>query len=72
MYVIVKILGVGRVGVCMLCPCVSEKHGNGEGVDCQEIFRLSDTRKYMSLDSSTEGGGIYPRTGLISNSPTKS
>jgi hypothetical protein len=53
-HVIVRIVGVGRVElVCMMsvCPvgCLNEDHGNGEGVDFQEISRLSDTRRYSSV-----------------------
>ena len=31
MHVNVRSVGVGRVGVCILCTCVSEEGGDGEG-----------------------------------------
>ena len=53
-------MGVGRVEVvCMLCACVSEEHGNGEGKDLKELSRLSDSRRYISLAAdSAKGWGL--------------
>ena len=50
MYVIVRIVGVGRVGVCILCTYVSEDRGDGEGVDSETISLLSYTLKYSLTD----------------------
>ena len=50
MHVNVRNVGVGRVGVCMMCACVSEYHkDDGEGVDLVELARMSYTRRYISL-----------------------
>ena len=48
MHVNVRSVGVGRVGVCMLCTCVSEEGGDGESVDSEELSLLSYTRRYVS------------------------
>ncbi len=46
MQVKVRSVGVGGVGVCMLCASVREYHrDNGEGVDLEEVARLSYTRR---------------------------
>ena len=47
--VIVRSVVVDRVETCMLCACVSEEHGNREGVVLHEVYRFSYTRKYISL-----------------------
>ncbi len=49
MYVIVRILGVGRGGVCMLCTYVSEERGDGKGEDSEPLSLLSYILKYISL-----------------------
>ncbi len=38
-----------------LCACVSEYHRDGEGADWRELFRLSYTRRYISLAGESEG-----------------
>jgi hypothetical protein len=40
---------VGRVWDCMLCTCVSEEGGGGEGVDSEAPSLLSHTLRYVSL-----------------------
>jgi hypothetical protein len=52
-YVKVSNVGVGGVGVCMMCGSVSE-YPKGlrvleEGSDFQDLARLSYTRRYISL-----------------------
>ncbi len=44
--------GVGRV----LCVCVSEYRTDEEGVDLEDLFRMSYTRKYISLAQPEAGG----------------
>ena len=60
----VRSVGVGRVGVCMLCACVSEYHRDGEGAGLQELSLPSYTRKYISLTVesavlSARGWGMF-------------
>ena len=43
MYVNVRRVGVGRVGVCMLCVCDSEKRDRGVGVRVNDTM-LSETQ----------------------------
>jgi hypothetical protein len=40
---------VGRVWDCMLCTCVSEEGGGGEGVGSEAPSLLSYTLRYVSL-----------------------
>ena len=51
MYVNVRSVGVGRVGVCMLCACDNEEreHGMGSGVNAT---MLSQTLAVISLAES--------------------
>ena len=50
MNVHVRSVDVGRVRVCMFCPCVNEYHRNdGEGVGLEDLVRLSYTGRYISL-----------------------
>ena len=49
MHVNVRSVGVGRVGVCMLCTCVSEEGGDGEGAGSEAPSLLSYTLRYVSL-----------------------
>ena len=49
MNVIVMSVGVGRVGVCILCTYVSEERGDGEGTGSEALSLLSYTLKYISL-----------------------
>ena len=42
-------VGVRRVWDCMLCGCVSEEGGDGEGVDLEATSLLSYTLRYVSL-----------------------
>jgi hypothetical protein len=46
---IVSSVGVGRVWDCMLCTCVSEEGGDGEGVGSEAPSLLSYTLRYVSL-----------------------
>ena len=43
MHVIVRSVGVGRVGVSMLCTYVSEERGNGEGAGSEALPLLIHT-----------------------------
>ncbi len=45
----VRSVGVGRVGVCMLCTYVIEVGGDGEGTDSAVSSLLSYTLRYISL-----------------------
>ena len=45
----VRSVGVRRVWDCMLCACVSEEGGDGEGVDLEAPSLPSYTLKYVSL-----------------------
>ena len=45
----VRSVGVRRVWDCMLCACVSEEGGDGEGVDLEAPSLLSYTLRYISL-----------------------
>ena len=46
----VRNVDVGRVRVCMLCACVNKYHrDDGEGVDLEQLARLSYTRRYSTL-----------------------
>jgi hypothetical protein len=45
----VRRVGLGRVWDCMLCTCVNEEGGDGEGVDSSEPSLLSYTLRYISL-----------------------
>ena len=47
MHVIVRSVGVGRVGVCMLCTYVSEERGDGEGAGSEALSLLSYILKYI-------------------------
>ena len=59
MYVNVRRVGVGRVGVCMLCTSVSEEGGDGEGADSEASSLLSYTLRYISLTvESSRGWGM--------------
>ncbi len=49
MYVNVRSVGVGRVGVCMMCTYVNEEGGDGEGADSEDLSLLSYTLRYVSL-----------------------
>jgi hypothetical protein len=40
---------VGRVWDCILCTCVSEEGGDGEGTDSEVVSLLSYTLRYVSL-----------------------
>jgi hypothetical protein len=40
---------VGRVWDCMMCTCVSEDGGDGEGADSEAPSLLSYTLRYVSL-----------------------
>ena len=42
-------MGVGRVWDGMLCTCVSEEGGDGEGVGSEVPSLLSYTLRYVSL-----------------------
>ena len=60
LHVIVRSVGVGRVEVYILCACVSEEHGNGEVSEWEDLSRLSDTRRYISLAvESVKGWGLW-------------
>ncbi len=54
-------MGVGGLGVCILCVSVSEQYrDNGEGVVLQELTRLTYTRTHVILVSrwsQSETGG---------------
>ncbi len=43
----VRSVGVGRVGVCMLCTCVSEEGWDGESVASEALSLLSYTLRYV-------------------------
>ena len=45
----VRSVGVGRVWDCMLCTCVSEEGGDGEGESSEAPSLLSCTLFYVSL-----------------------
>ena len=45
----VRSVGVRRVWDCMLCACVSEEGGDGEGVGSETPSLLSYTLRYVSL-----------------------
>ena len=45
----VRIVDVGRVWDCMLCTCMSEKGGDGEGESSEEPSLLSYTLRYVSF-----------------------
>ena len=45
----VRSVGVRRVWDCMLCACVSEEGGDGEGVDLEAPSLASYTLRYVSL-----------------------
>jgi hypothetical protein len=45
----VRIVDVGRVWDCMLCTCVSEEGGDGEGERSEAPSLLSYTLRYVSL-----------------------
>ena len=49
MNVNVRSVGVGRVGVCMLCTSVTEEGGDGEGAGSETSSLLSYTLRYVSL-----------------------
>jgi hypothetical protein len=40
-YVNVRSLDMGRVGICMLCTCVSEEGGDGKGAGSEAPSLLS-------------------------------
>jgi hypothetical protein len=40
---------VGRVWDCILCTCVSEEGGDGEGADSEALSLLSYKLRYVSL-----------------------
>ena len=42
-------VGVGRVWDCILCTCVSEEGGDGDGSGSEAPSRLSYTRRYVSV-----------------------
>jgi hypothetical protein len=48
-YVNVRSVGVGRVGVCMLCTCVSEEGGGEKSAVSEPLSLLSYTLRYVSL-----------------------
>ncbi len=59
----VRSVGVRRVWDCMLCPCVSEEGGDGEGVDLEVSSLPSYTLRYVSLvELGTLSRGGVPRT----------
>ncbi len=45
----VRIVDVGRVWDCMLCTCMSEKGGDGEGERSEVPSLLSYTLRYVSF-----------------------
>ena len=45
----VRSVGVGRVWDCMMCTCVSEEGGDGEGAGSEAPSLLSYTLRYVSL-----------------------
>ena len=45
----VRIVDVGRVWDCMLCTCMSEKGGDGEGESSEAPSLLSYTLRYVSF-----------------------
>ena len=45
----VRSVGVRRVWDCMLCACVSEEGGDGEGVGSETPSLFSYTFRYVSL-----------------------
>ena len=49
MHVNVRNVGVGRVGVCMLCTCVSEEGGGEKSADSESLSLLSYTLRFVSL-----------------------
>jgi hypothetical protein len=51
----VRSVGVGRVWDCILCTCVSEEGGDGEGAGSEASSLLSYTLRYVSL---TEVGTV--------------
>ena len=58
---IVRSMDVGRVWDCMLCACVSEESGEGEGTGSEASSLLSYTLRYVSL---TELGTLLCQFGL--------
>jgi hypothetical protein len=50
----VRSVDVGRVWDCMLCACVSEEGGNGEGV-CSELLEAPGKKKFFSDSGDREG-----------------
>jgi hypothetical protein len=46
---IVRSVGVGRGWDCILCTCVNEEGGDGEGVDSEGTSLLSYTVRYVCL-----------------------
>jgi hypothetical protein len=49
MYMKVRSVVVGRVWDCMMCTCVSEKGGDGDGESSDAPSLLSYTLRYVSL-----------------------
>jgi hypothetical protein len=45
----VRSVDVGRVWDCMLCACVREEGGDGEGAGSEAPSLLSYTRRYVNL-----------------------
>jgi hypothetical protein len=60
-YVNVRSVGVGRVGVCILCTYVSEEGGDEEGTGSEAPSLLSYT---LRLNVKTEGSKHLTYTGL--------
>ena len=56
----VRSVGVRRVWDCMLCACVSEEGGDGEGADSEAPSLLSYTLGYVSLAEKEVPGGGQP------------
>jgi hypothetical protein len=49
-YVKVRSVGVGGMGVCMVCASVIEEdRDNGEGTNFQELTRQSYARRYIEF-----------------------
>jgi hypothetical protein len=45
----VRRVGVGRLWDCMMCVCVREEGGDGEGADSEAPSLLSSTLRYVIL-----------------------
>ena len=54
----VRTVCVGRVWDCMMCTCVSEDGGDGEGADSEAPSLLSYTLRYVSLAELGHGDSL--------------